>query len=203
MGLGWCCFRNYVAHAEEIGGDISEEYPRFFLKPASAHVEADENGNNIIELMNEEDHIDHEAELVVRLGDDLQPEAMCIGCDTTNRTRQTIAKNKRWPWTEGKAFRGSGVLGTWAPYQREVMQVTMKVNGKTKQDAPTSLMIHSVNELVDHLTNWYELSPGDLVWTGTPAGVGRMYKGDIVEAYLTNEEGDIVSTLIAPCVVNG
>ncbi len=203
MGLGWCCFRNYVAHAEEIGGDISEEYPRFFLKPASAHVEADENGNNIIELMNEEDHIDHEAELVVRLGDDLQPEAMCIGCDTTNRTRQTIAKNKRWPWTEGKAFRGSGVLGTWAPYQREVMQVTMKVNGKTKQDAPTSLMIHSVNELVDHLTNWYDLSPGDLVWTGTPAGVGRMYKGDIVEAYLTNEEGDIVSTLIAPCVVNG
>jgi len=203
MGLGWCCFRNYVAHAEEIGGDISEEYPRFFLKPASAHVEADENGNNIIELMNEEDHIDHEAELVVRLGDDLQPEAMCIGCDTTNRTRQTIAKNKRWPWTEGKAFRGSGVLGTWAPYQREVMQVTMKVNGKTKQDAPTSLMIHSVNELVDHLTNWYDLSPGDLVWTGTPAGVGRMYKGDIVEAYLTNEEGDIVSTIIAPCVVNG
>ena len=95
MGLGWCCFRNYVAHAEEIGGDISEEYPRFFLKPASAHIEADENGNNVIELMNEEDHIDHEAELVVRLGGDLRPEAMCIGCDTTNRTRQKIAKNKR------------------------------------------------------------------------------------------------------------
>ena len=203
MGLGWCCFRNYAGHAEEIGGDISEEYPRFFLKPARAHVEADENGNNVIELMNEEDHIDHEAELVIRLGDDLQPEGMCIGCDTTNRTRQTIAKNKRWPWTEGKAFRGSGVLGTWTRYEKGVFQVTMKVNGETKQDAPTSLMIHSVEELVEHLSGWYDLSPGDLVWTGTPAGVGPMYKGDIVEAYLTNQKGEVVSTLSAQCVVNG
>ena len=178
MGLGWCCFRNYAAHAEEIGGDISEEYPRFFLKPASAHVEADENGNNVIELMNEEDHIDHEAELVVRLGDDLRPEAMCIGCDTTNRTRQTIAKNKRWPWTEGKAFRGSGVLGTWTQYQDGILQVSMKVNGETKQDAYTSLMIHSVEDLVEHLSGWYDLSPGDLVWTGTPAGVGSIKIGD-------------------------
>ena len=202
MGLGWCCFRNYVAHAEEIGGDISEEYPRFFLKPASAHVEADENGNNVIELMNEEDHIDHEAELVVRLGDDLRPEAMCIGCDTTNRTRQTIAKNKRWPWTEGKAFRGSGVLGAWTQYQDGVLQVSMKVNGETKQDAPTSLMIHSVEDLVEHLSGWYDLSPGDLVWTGTPAGVGRMYKGDIVEASLTNQKGEVVSSLAARCQVS-
>ena len=202
MGLGWCCFRNYVAHAEEIGGDISEEYPRFFLKPASAHVEADENGNNVIELMNEEDHIDHEAELVVRLGDDLRPEAMCIGCDTTNRTRQTIAKNKRWPWTEGKAFRGSGVLGTRTQYQDGVLQVSMKVNGETKQDAPTSLMIHSVEDLVEHLSGWYDLTPGDLVWTGTPAGVGRMYKGDIVEASLTDQNGDVVSSLAARCQVS-
>ncbi len=173
MGLGWCCFRNYAAHAEEIGGDISEEYPRFFLKPASAHVEADENGNNVIELMNEEDHIDHEAELVVRLGDDLRPEAMCIGCDTTTQ------------------------------YQDGVLQVSMKVNGETKQDAPTSLMIHSVEDLVEHLSAWYDLSPGDLVWTGTPAGVGPMYKGDFVEAYLTNQKGEIVSRLNANCVVNG
>ena len=151
--------------------------------------------------MNEEDHIDHEAELVVRLGGDLRPEAMCIGCDTTNRTRQTIAKNKRWPWTEGKAFRGSGVLGTWTPYQEGVMQVTMKINGETRQDAPTSLMIHSVDELVEHLSSWYELSPGDFVWTGTPSGVGRMYTGDVVEAYLTNEEGEVLSTLDAICRV--
>ena len=201
MGLGWCCFRNYAAHAEEIGGDISEEYPRFFLKPASAHIEADENGNNVIELMNEEDHIDHEAELVVRLGDDLRPEAMCIGCDTTNRTRQTIAKNKRWPWTEGKAFRGSGVLGTWTPYQEGGMQVTMKINGETRQDAPTSLMIHSVEELVDHLSSWYDLTPGDLIWTGTPSGVGRMYTGDVVEATLTNDAGIVLSTLNATCKI--
>ena len=82
-------------------------------------------------------------------------------------------------------------------------QVTMKVNGETRQDAPTSLMIHSVEDLVEHLSRWYDLSPGDLVWTGTPAGVGRMYKGDIIEACLTNQKGNIVSTLNAKCVVNG
>jgi 2-keto-4-pentenoate hydratase/2-oxohepta-3-ene-1,7-dioic acid hydratase in catechol pathway len=79
----------------------------------------------------------------------------------------------------------------------------MKVNGETKQDAPTSLMIHSVEDLVEHLSAWYDLSPGDLVWTGTPAGVGPMYKGDFVEAYLTNQKGEIVSRLNANCVVNG
>lgn len=202
MGLGWCCFRNYAAHAEEIGGDISEEYPRFFLKPASAHVEADRDGTNTIELMHGDEHIDHEAELVVRLGTDLQPEAMCIGCDTTNRTRQTHAKNKRWPWTEGKAFRGSGVLGTWTQYSEEVVQVTLSVNGEIRQDAPTSLMIHSVAELVDHLANWYDLSPGDLIWTGTPKGVGPMKPGDLVEATLTSESGEVLSRLSANCVAS-
>ena len=94
-------------------------------------------------------------------------------------------------------------MGTWTRYEKGVFQVTMKVNGETKQDAPTSLMIHSVEELVEHLSGWYDLSPGDLVWTGTPAGVGPMYKGDIVEGYLTNQKGEIVSTLNAKCVVNG
>lgn len=83
MGLGWCCFRNYLGHAKEIGGDISE-YPRFFLKPASAHVEAAADGTNIIEMLRPDEHIDHEVELVVRLGADLKPAAMCVGCDTTN-----------------------------------------------------------------------------------------------------------------------
>ena len=202
MGLGWCCFRNYAGHAVEIGGDISEEYPRFFLKPASAHVEASADGTNTIELMHGDEHVDHEVELVVRLGKDLQPEAMCVGCDTTNRTRQSLAKDKRWPWTEGKAFRGSGVLGTWVPYSDEVMRVTLSVNGEVRQDASTSLMIHSVADLVKHLSGWYDLEPGDLIWTGTPKGVGPMKTDDQIECTLAREGGEVLSRFSANCVAS-
>ena len=80
--------------------------------PPTSHVESDTEGRNVISLLVDE-HIDHEVEMVVRLGDDLEPVEMCVGCDTTNRTRQTLAKEKGWPWLEGKGFRGSGVLGTW------------------------------------------------------------------------------------------
>ena len=202
MGLGWCCFRNYAGHAKEIGGDVSYEYPRFFLKPASAHVEADENGNNFIELLRADEHIDHEVEMVIRLGPNLEPEAMCVGCDTTNRTRQTHAKDRRWPWTEGKAFRGSGVLGTWAPYNDTIMQVSLSVNGEMRQDDSTSLMIHSVAELIEHLKGWYDLTPGDLIWTGTPKGVGKMHVDDRVEASLVDAAGNVISKLSAICRVS-
>ena len=198
MGLGWCCFRNYLGHAKEIGGDISE-YPRFFLKPASAHVEAAADGTNIIEMLRPDEHIDHEVELVVRLGADLKPEAMCVGCDTTNRTRQTLAKGKGWPWTEGKAFKGSGVLGTWAQWDDSPMRLSLSVNGEIRQDDSTELMIHSVSQLLEHLHKWYDLTPGDLIWTGTPKGVGPMKTGDLVEARMTNSDGAKISRFSAVC----
>ena len=90
MAVGWAVFRNYVGHAKEILGDVTD-YPRFFLMPPSALVEADQEGNNVIALSSAEDHIDHEVELVIRLGDDLMPAEMCVGNDTTNRTRQTLS----------------------------------------------------------------------------------------------------------------
>ncbi len=198
MGLGWCCFRNYLGHAKEIGGDISE-YPRFFLKPASAHVEAAADGTNIIEMLRPDEHIDHEVELVVRLGADLKPEAMCVGCDTTNRTRQTLAKGKGWPWTEGKAFKGSGVLGTWAQWDDSPMRLSLSVNSEIRQDDSTELMIHSVSQLLEHLHKWYDLTPGDLIWTGTPKGVGPMKAGDLVEARMTNSDGEKISRFSAVC----
>ena len=198
MGLGWCCFRNYLGHAKEIGGDISE-YPRFFRKPAGAHVEAAADGTNISEMLRPDEHIDHEVELVVRLGADLKPEAMCVGCDTTNRTRQTLAKGKGWPWTEGKAFKGSGVLGTWAQWDDSPMRLSLSVNGEIRQDDSTELMIHSVSQLLEHLHKWYDLTPGDLIWTGTPKGVGPMKAGDLVEARMTNSDGEKISRFSAVC----
>ena len=199
MALGWAVFRNYVGHAKEIKGDVTD-YPRFFLMPPTSHVESDSYGNNSISLLVDE-HIDYEVEMVVRLGDNLEPVEMCIGCDTTNRTRQTLAKEKGWPWLEGKSFRGSGVLGTWAPWDPRIMEIGLSLNGETKQLATTDLMVHSFDSIIEHLTDWYGLCPGDLIWTGTPEGVGAMKVGDRVEAWMKNPDGEKISVLSAECVL--
>ena len=199
MAVGWAVFRNYVGHAKEIKGDVTD-YPRFFLMPSTSHVESDELGNNNISLLVDE-HIDYEVEMVVRLGDNLEPVEMCIGCDTTNSTRQTLAKEKGWPWLEGKSFRGSGVLGTWAPWDPRIMEIGLSLNGETKQLATTDLMVHSFDSIMEHLTNWYGLCPGDLIWTGTPEGVGAMKVGDKVDAWMKNPDGEKISVLSAECVL--
>ena len=199
MAVGGAVFRNYVGHAKEIKGDVTD-YPRFFLMPSTSHVESDELGNNNISLLVDE-HIDYEVEMVVRLGDNLEPVEMCIGCDTTNRTRQTLAKEKGWPWLEGKSFRGSGVLGTWAPWDPRIMEIGLSLNGETKQLATTDLMVHSFESIIEHLTDWYGLCPGDLIWTGTPEGVGAMKVGDRVDAWMRNPDGKKISVLSAECVL--
>ena len=198
MGVGWAVFRNYVGHAKEIYGDVTD-YPRFFLMPPSAMMEADKDGSNVVTLLAPEEHIDHEVEMVIRLGEDLQPAQMCVGVDTTNRTRQTHAKEKGWPWLEGKGFRGAGVLGTWADWDDSPLESGLSLNGEIKQEASTDLMVHSVESILGHLRNWYELTPGDLVWTGTPKGVGPMRTGDMIDAWMKNSNGEVVSNLKAVC----
>ena len=198
MGVGWAVFRNYAGHAKEILGDVTD-YPRFFLMPPSAMVEATEAGENVVTLLKPDEHIDHEVEMVFRLGEDLTPAQMCVGIDTTNRTRQTMAKKEGWPWLEGKGFRGSGVLGTWTEWDGRPVEIGLTLNGETRQLASTETMVHSVESLLEHLNNWYDLEPGDLVWTGTPKGVGPMSPGDSVNAWMDNSEGERISVLNAVC----
>ena len=198
MGVGWAVFRNYAGHAKEILGDVTD-YPRFFLMPPSAMVEATEDGENVVTLLEPDEHIDHEVEMVFRLGEDLTPVQMCVGIDTTNRTRQTMAKKEGWPWLEGKGFRGSGVLGTWTDWDERPVEIGLSLNGETRQLASTETMVHSVESLLDHLNNWYDLEPGDLIWTGTPKGVGPMSPGDSVSAWMDNLEGERISVLNAVC----
>ena len=198
MGVGWAVFRNYAGHAKEILGDVTD-YPRFFLMPPSAMVEATEDGENVVTLLEPDEHIDHEVEMVFRLGEDLTPAQMCVGVDTTNRTRQTMAKKEGWPWLEGKGFRGSGVLGTWTNWDERPMEIGLSLNGETRQLASTETMVHSVESLLEHLKNWYDLEQGDLVWTGTPKGVGPMSPGDSVNAWMDNSEGERISILNAVC----
>ena len=198
MGVGWAVFRNYAGHAKEILGDVTD-YPRFFLMPPSAMVEATEAGENVVTLLRPDEHVDHEVEMVFRLGEDLAPAQMCVGIDTTNRTRQTMAKREGWPWLEGKGFRGSGVLGTWTDWDGRPMEIGLSLNGETRQLASTETMVHSVESLLEHLNNWYDLESGDLVWTGTPKGVGPMSPGDSVNAWMDNSEGERISVLNAVC----
>ena len=198
MGVGWAVFRTYAGHAKEILGDVTD-YPRFFLMPPSAMVEATEDGENVVTLLEPDEHIDHEVEMVFKLGEDLTPAQMCVGVDTTNRTRQTMAKKEGWPWLEGKGFRGSGVLGTWTDWDGRPMEIGLSLNGETRQLASTETMVHSVESLLEHLKNWYDLEPGDLVWTGTPKGVGPMSPGDSVNAWMDNSEGERISVLNAVC----
>ena len=198
MGVGWAVFRNYAGHAKEILGDVTD-YPRFFLMPPSAMVEATEAGENVVTLLRPDEHVDHEVEMVFRLGEDLAPAQMCVGIDTTNRTRQTMAKREGWPWLEGKGFRGSGVLGTWTDWDERPVEIGLSLNGETRQLASTETMVHSVESLLDHLNNWYDLEPGDLVWTGTPKGVGPMSPGDSVNAWMDNSKGERISVLNAVC----
>lgn len=198
MGVGWAVFRNYAGHAKEILGDVTD-YPRFFLMPPSAMVEATEAGENVVTLLRPDEHVDHEVEMVFRLGEDLTPAKMCVGIDTTNRTRQTMAKREGWPWLEGKGFRGSGVLGTWTDWDERPMEIGLSLNGETRQLASTETMVHSVESLLEHLNNWYDLESGDLVWTGTPKGVGPMSPGDSVNAWMDNSEGERISVLNAVC----
>ena len=198
MGVGWAVFRNYAGHAKEILVDVTD-YPRFFLMPPSAMVEATEAGENVVTLLEPDEHIDHEVEMVFKLGEDLTPVQMCVGIDTTNRTRQTMAKKEGWPWLEGKGFRGSGVLGTWTEWDGKPVEIGLSLNGETRQLASTETMVHSVESLLEHLNNWYALEPGDLVWTGTPKGVGPMSPGDSVNAWMDNSEGERISVLNAVC----
>ena len=198
MGVGWAVFRNYSGHAKEILGDVTD-YPRFFLMPPSAMVDSDEHGNNVVTLLEPKEHIDHEVEMVVRLGESLEPIQMCVGIDTTNRTRQTMAKLEGWPWLEGKGFRGSGVLGTWTDWDSGAKEIGLSLNGETKQLASTEMMVHSLDSIMEHLTRWYDLEPGDFVWTGTPKGVGPMNEGDLVEAWMKDSGGNMVSHLKAFC----
>ena len=194
MTAVWCVFRNYAAHAVEIGGDITPR-PLFFLKSPSSVVQADADGLAEFSLPDDEDLIHHEVEMVVRLGEDLNPTEVCIGIDVTNRTRQTEAKGKGWPWTEGKSFRDSAVLGTWAEWEAGEYEIQLSVNGEVCQHASSSQMVHDIDSLLATLTDWYALSPGDLVFTGTPEGVGPMVAGDLVEATLHAADGRLVSRL--------
>lgn len=187
----FCVGRNYADHAREMGHDPDREPPFFFDKPADALVvgEADIPYPTLTE------RLEHEAELVVALGKggrDVEPAfaldlvwGYAIGNDLTRRDIQAEAKKLGRPWTMAKGFDGSAVCGPVHPASEvghpEKGAIVLSVNGTVRQAGDLSQMIWAVPDVIAALSQFVELRPGDLIYSGTPAGVGRLERGDVVE----------------------
>jgi len=188
----YCVGRNYAEHAKEMGGDASKEPPFFFTKPADAVVPVipPTVGKVTYPLATKNYH--HEIELVVAIGDSgvkIVPEAAqrlvygyAVGLDMTRRDLQSDMREKKRPWDIGKSFAQAAPIGQVHPVttvgQLARGKIWLDVNGKRRQEGDLADMIWDVPHTLAFLSQYYELLPGDLVFTGTPAGVGAVVAGD-------------------------
>ena len=129
-----------------------------------------------------EGDVHHEVELVVRLGEGLSPEAMTVGLDLTKRSLQDNAKNKALPWAEAKSFVGSAIIGDWVEPVAD--SISLEIDGNIVQSGHLDLMICSMTDLIAELAEWAPLRPGDILFTGTPPGVGSLTPGMRLKASL-------------------
>lgn len=193
----FCIGRNYVDHAKELNNEVPTE-PVVFLKPKSALLQS---GVPFYypEFTNE---LHYEAELVLRVaknGRYVQQRhaqkyynAITVGIDFTARDIQNELKKKGLPWEKAKAWDSSAVIGSWFNFTPEMakngIDFQLDVNGETRQVGHSSDMIFHFNELVENITQYFSINIGDLIFTGTPAGVGEVVVGDILEGYLEQEK---------------
>jgi fumarylpyruvate hydrolase len=190
----YCVGRNYVEHAKEMG-HTGREPPFFFLKPADAALPVPEGHIGTMAYPGLTSNLHHEIELVVAIGrggrDIAAVDAAqhvwgyAIGLDMTRRDLQNDMKKQGRPWCIGKAFEQSAPIGPIHPIARtgRLMKgaITLHVNGELRQKGDLTELIWSVDEIIAHLSSAWQLQPGDLIYTGTPAGVGAVKKGDVME----------------------
>jgi fumarylpyruvate hydrolase len=190
----FCIGRNYADHVKEMGGDPKADPPVFFTKPPDAVVPT----GSVISFPQATSNFHHEGELVIALkggGRDLRTReeagaliyGRACGCDLTRRDLQAAAKKAGAPWDAAKAFDQSAPVGLIArieDFPPELFvdaRLTLAVNGVEKQNAPLRSMIWTVPEIIIALSKLFILKPGDLIFTGTPEGVGPLARGDRVE----------------------
>jgi fumarylpyruvate hydrolase len=201
----YCVGRNYAAHAREMGSNPDREPPFFFTKPANALVANDSS----IPYPPRTANLQHEIELVVALakGGKNIPAAQAldhvfgyaVGNDLTRRDLQFEARDKGRPWDTGKAFDHSAPITAITPVAQSGHiakgRIWLKVNGEIRQQADVSELIWSVPEIIAELSTLFELTPGDLIYTGTPAGVSAVKAGDRLEGGVEGLE-TLVTTLV-------
>jgi fumarylpyruvate hydrolase len=187
----FCVGRNYADHAREMGADPTRELPFFFCKPADALV-ADKS---VIPYPPQTQDLQHEIELVVAIGKGgnniSREDALShvfgygVGIDLTRRDLQQEAKDKKRPWDWGKGFDKSAPISALRKASDighpNAGRIHIKVNGAVKQDGDLSQLIWPVADVIAFISQSMRLEAGDLIYTGTPAGVGAVRPGDVME----------------------
>ena len=192
-----CIGRNYINHAKELNNSVPS-FPIFFLKPSTAVIQ----NNEPFYYPKFSREIHYEIEVVVKinkLGKDIILESankyyseIGVGIDFTARDLQSICKQKGYPWEQAKAFDGSAPISQFINKNslEDINAINFKLdlNGKTVQVGNTKDLIFSIDSLIAHASQFFTLEPGDLIFTGTPEGVGPIAVGDKLEAYLEKEK---------------
>jgi fumarylpyruvate hydrolase len=187
----YCVGRNYRLHAEELGNEVPTA-PMLFTKPTHAAVPM-EGGKLVVPMS--QGLVHYETELVFAVGRSYEPGLSCdelftaytVGLDLTLRDVQMTLKAKGQPWLAAKGFRNSAPLGQWKSYPGEEIlkgyDFGLSINGNEVQRGNLSDMVFNLQQLVDFVGQTYGLSTGDLLFTGTPAGVGSLSEGDNLEVW--------------------
>ena len=188
----FCIGRNYVEHAKELGNEVPDE-PVIFMKPKSALLQS-HTPFYYPEFSNE---LHYEAELVLRVSkngkyiNERQASkyynGITVGIDFTARDIQGELKKKGLPWEKAKAWDNSAVIGKWKEIIPEMLKkpisFSLNKNGENVQKGITTDMIFSFDQIITNISNYFSLNIGDLIYTGTPAGVGECVVGDVFEGY--------------------
>lgn len=202
VGKLLCIGRNYADHAAEMKREVPDE-PMVFLKPSTAVI----RDGDAVHLPSQSNDVHHEVELVAVIGREGRHistdqalehvAAYGVGLDMTARDLQAEAKEKRHPWSVSKGFDTFAPLGplTAADAFGDPQDVTLQLrrNGELQQDASTRHMMFSVADLVAYCSQIFTLEPGDLIYTGTPSGVGPVEDGDVLHASVSGGESLEVS----------
>jgi len=191
-----CIGRNYVDHIEELNNERPAE-PVVFIKPDSSILPKEQD----FYLPNFTSDVHHEVEVLVKIkkvGKHIDVEfaqtyydEIGLGIDFTARDIQQKLKDKGLPWEKAKGFDGAAVIGQWVDKNTlgnlNQLQFGLVKNGQWVQQASTALMLWSIDELIAHVSTYFTLKKGDIIFTGTPAGVSRVQEGDVLEGFIGTE----------------
>lgn len=192
-----CVGRNYANHIEELKNERPSE-PVVFMKPDSAVLL--KQHPFVIPEFSEDVH--HEIEIIVKInkvGKYIEPkfahkyyDEISVGIDFTARDLQSKLKEKGLPWEKAKAFDGSAVIGDFLPktdfVSMENLNFELKTNGETVQKGNSSMMLWKIDELISHVSQFFTLKIGDIIFTGTPEGVAAVKPNDVLEGFLEDKK---------------
>jgi 2-keto-4-pentenoate hydratase/2-oxohepta-3-ene-1,7-dioic acid hydratase in catechol pathway len=190
----FCIGRNYVDHAKELNNPVPKS-PLVFMKPPTALLK----DPNVFYIPDFSQDVHYEIEVILKMkknGKSIQPafaldyiDTVTVGIDFTARDVQSKLKEKGHPWEIAKGFDGSALVGSWKEYEREKpIHFVLEKNGETVQKGDSTELIFNFARLICHVSTYFTIQKGDLIYTGTPAGVGKVNAGDQLVGYIESEQ---------------